>query len=336
MSIRAYAAKEKEAKLELSEYDPGEIGADEVEIQVEYCGVCHSDLSMLNNDWGMSKYPFVPGHEVAGTIEKKGDLVNHLEIGQKVGLGWNSRSCGTCYQCMSGNQNLCADSVGTIVGRNGGFADRVRAQALWVSALPDELALESIGPLFCGGITVFNPIVQNHVSPTDRAAVIGIGGLGHMALQFLNKWGCDVTAISTSPDKEEAARGFGAHHFINAKEEDQLKKAEGSFDLILDTANAELPWDAYIAALRPQGKFHFVGAAPKVEATVFPLIGGEKSIGGSPIGSPATVEKMLEFAARHSIAPKTEVMPMSEINEAFKKLHEESPSHRIVLKNDFS
>ena len=336
MSIQAYTASEPKSKFELSEYDPGELKADEIEIAVEYCGLCHSDLSMWKNDWGMSQYPFVPGHEVAGIVVETGDNVTHLKVGQRVGLGWNSRSCGTCYQCLSGNQNLCPDSEGTIVGRNGGFADRVRAQALWVSVLPDELALDSVGPLFCGGITVFNPIILNDVSPTDRVAVIGIGGLGHLALQFLNKWGCDVTAISTSPDKEEAARGFGAHHFINAREKGELNDAADSFDLILNTANVELPWDAYIAALRPQGKFHFVGAAPKVEATVFPLIGGEKSIGGSPIGSPATVDKMLEFAARHSIAPKTDIMPMSEINEAFKKLHDESPSHRIVLKNDFS
>ncbi|MFT5855239.1 MAG: putative zinc-type alcohol dehydrogenase-like protein, partial [Verrucomicrobiales bacterium] len=335
MSIRAYAASESKAEFKEFDYDPGTLGDDEVEIAVEYCGVCHSDLSMWQNDWGMSDYPFVGGHEVAGKVVEKGGAVSHLEIGQKVGLGWHARSCGTCDQCLGGNHNLCRSGVGTITGRHGGFAERVRAQSLWVTPLPDALSMEKVGPLFCGGITVFNPIVQNHVSPMDRVAVVGIGGLGHMALQFLNRWGCEVTAISTSPDKEEAAREFGAHAFINARADGELEKAEDSFDFILVTANANLPWDKYVAALRPKGKLHLVGAAAEVKATVFPLIGGEKSIGASPVGSPGTIARMLEFSARHEIAPKTEVMPMSEVNEALKRLHEDSPSHRLVLKNDF-
>ncbi len=336
MSIRAYAAESAASKFEVIEYDPGELKPDEVEIAVDYCGLCHSDLSMWQNDWGISQYPFVPGHEIAGTILQVGETVTHLKEGQKVGLGWMARSCGHCEQCLGGNQNRCPKQVGTIVGRHGGFAERVRAQSAWATLLPDSLDLENVGPLSCGGITVFNPIVQNHISPTHRVAVVGIGGLGHMAVQFLNKWGCDVTAISTSPDKEEAARSYGAHHFINAKADGALEAAKWKFDFILVTANADLPWDKYVAALRPGGKLHLVGAAPKVEATVAPLLSGEKSIGASPIGSPGTIHTMLDFAARHNIAPKTEVMPMSEVNEALKKLHDESPSHRIVLKNDFS
>ena len=335
MSIQAYAATESNGKLERFEYDPGELGPDEVEIAVDFCGICHSDLSMWSNDWGISQYPFVPGHEVSGRISEKGENVTHLEVGQKVGLGWYSKSCRKCEQCLGGNQNLCANNESTIVGHHGGFADRVRADALWVTALPEGLDAAAVGPLFCGGITVFNPIVTNQVSPTDRVGVVGIGGLGHMALQFLNKWGCEVTAFSTSPDKEEHARGFGAHHFINSKDPDALDKAADSFDFLLVTVNVELDWDKYVAALRPKGKLHLVGAAPSVSAAVFPLITGDKSIGASPLGSPVTTQKMLDFSARHGIAPQTEVLPMSEVNEAMKKLHDESPAHRIVLQNDF-
>ena len=169
MSIRAYAASESKAEFKEFDYDPGTLGDDEVEIAVEYCGVCHSDLSMWQNDWGMSDYPFVGGHEVAGKVVEKGGAVSHLEIGQKVGLGWHARSCGTCDQCLGGNHNLCRSGVGTITGRHGGFAERVRAQSLWVTPLPDALSMEKVGPLFCGGITVFNPIVQNHVSPSSAS-----------------------------------------------------------------------------------------------------------------------------------------------------------------------
>ncbi len=335
MSIKAYASSGSDSKFEVIDYDPGDLGVNEVEIDVSYCGLCHSDLSMLNNDWGMTEYPIVPGHEIAGTVASIGDAVSHLEVGQRVGLGWNSGSCQTCEQCLAGDHNLCSNSQGTIVGRHGGFANKVRGQALWTTPIPDALDLSAVGPLFCGGITVFNPIVQNQVSPMDRVGVVGIGGLGHMALQFLNKWGCEVTAFSTSPEKEEDAKKLGAHHFINSKDDGAMKRAANHFDMILVTVNVELDWETYIAALRPKGTLHLVGAAPKVQSAVFPLLSGQKSIGASPIGSPSTASRMVEFAARHGIAPLTEILPMSKIGEAFTKLEQEKPAHRIVLKNDF-
>jgi len=335
MTIQAYAAKSPKGNLELTDIDLGELNPDEVEIEVDYCGVCHSDLSMLANDWGMSDYPFVPGHEVSGRVVEKGDQVSNLEVGQRVGVGWYASSCGECRQCVAGDQHLCSDAQGTIVNRPGGFAQRVRASSKWAFPLPDALDPAAVGPLFCGGITVFSPLVISGISPTDRVGVVGIGGLGHMALQFMNKWGCEVTAFSTSPEKEEHARKLGAHHYVNSRDSDQLDKVADSLDLILVTVNVELDWGKYIAALRPKGKLHLVGAAPKVESAVFPLIGGEKSIGASPTGSPSTMLNMLDFAARHNIAPEIDTMPMSEINEAFEKLEKESPAHRIVLKSDF-
>ncbi|MCG8601145.1 MAG: NAD(P)-dependent alcohol dehydrogenase [Verrucomicrobiales bacterium] len=335
MKIRSFAAKEPKGKLTEFEYDPGELGPDEVEIQVDYCGLCHSDLSMWSNDWGLSEYPIVPGHEVSGRVVDKGELVDQLEIGQKVGLGWNSNSCQKCKECLSGNHNLCSESQATIVGRHGGFADRVRTNSLWAIPIPGDLDSSKVGPLFCGGITVFNPVVISDVSPTDRVGVVGIGGLGHMALQFLGKWGCEVTAFSTSPEKEESAKKLGAHHFVNTGDENALDAVANTLDFLLVTVNAKLDWEKYIATLRPGGKLHLVGAAPEVSSEVFPLIMGQKSIGASPLGSPATVLSMLEFSSRHRIAPETKLMPMSEINEAMKILEEESPSHRIVLENDF-
>jgi uncharacterized zinc-type alcohol dehydrogenase-like protein len=335
MTIRAYTANEPKGKLEVTEYDPGELKSDEVEIAVDYCGICHSDLSMWANDWEMSVYPFVPGHEISGKVSALGADVSHLELGQKVGLGWYSRSCGTCEQCINGDFNLCLANEGTIVGRHGGFAEKVRSQALWALPIPDGVDPASAGPLFCGGITVFNPIIQNRLSPTARVGVVGIGGLGHMAIQFLARWGCEVTAFSTSPDKESHVRQLGAHHFVNSRDESSFESLANTFDLILVTVNVELNWALYISALKQKGTLHIVGAAPKVESAVFPLITGQKSISASPLGSPGTTASMLDFSARHGIAPKTEIFPMSEANEALHKLHAESPAHRIVLQNDF-
>ncbi|MEM9016363.1 MAG: alcohol dehydrogenase catalytic domain-containing protein, partial [Verrucomicrobiota bacterium] len=182
MSIRAYAASGAGELFQTIEYDPGELGPAEVEVAVDYCGLCHSDLSMWGNDWGISSFPFVGGHEISGRVVAKGEQVRSLELGARVGVGWYAGSCETCEQCLSGNQHLCPTSDQTIVGRHGGFAERVRCDALWATPLPEGLDPAAVGPLFCGGITVFSPIVISNVSPMDRVGVVGIGGLGHMAI----------------------------------------------------------------------------------------------------------------------------------------------------------
>jgi len=332
--IKAYAAQKPGGELQPFEYDPGPLGRNEVEINVESCGICHSDLSMLDNEWQLTQYPFVPGHEVVGTIAALGDAVTKLQVGQRVGLGWYAQSCMTCEWCMSGNHNLCLTAEGTIVGRHGGFADKVRAHQGWVVPLPESLNPMTAGPLFCGGITVFNPLVQLEIKPTDRVGVIGIGGLGHMALGFLRAWGCDVTAFSTNPEKEAEARQLGADHFVNSRDPEALKALANSFDVILSTANADLDWATYITALRPKGRLHFVGVAPSpVSSHVFPMIAGQKMISASPLGSPATVAQMLEFAARHEIEPITETFEFHQVNEALERLRSGQARYRLVLKH---
>jgi uncharacterized zinc-type alcohol dehydrogenase-like protein len=332
MVIQAYGVHQLGEALKPFEYDPGPLGEEEVEINVEYCGICHSDLSMLNNEWGFSQYPLVPGHEVVGKIGAVGDKVKTLSVGQTVGLGWFSRSCLTCEYCVGGDQNLCLTAEGTILGRYGGFANKVRAHHGWVFPLPSGINPETAGPLFCGGITVFNPIIQFGVQPTDRVGVIGIGGLGHMAIQFLHAWGCDVTAFSGSQSKEQEARKLGANHFINSSDPDALKSVGNSFDFIISTVNADLDWNAYILALRPKGRLHFVGVTPNpISTQVFPLLMGQKSISGSPFGSPKTIAKMLEFATRHHIEPMIETYPLEKVNEALEKLRHGTPRYRLVL-----
>ncbi|UXD86339.1 NADPH-dependent aldehyde reductase Ahr [Thalassolituus hydrocarboniclasticus] len=331
--IKAYAAFEPGGELKPFEYDPGPLGDHDVEIDVEYCGICHSDLSMLNNEWGMTRYPFVPGHEVAGRISAVGAHVKKLQVGDRVGLGWHSGYCNECQTCMEGDHNLCAGARGTIVGRHGGFADKVRAQSASVVKLPDNVSSEVAGPLFCGGITVFNPIVQFGVKPTARVGVVGIGGLGHMALQFLNAWGCEVTAFTSSEAKRTEALELGAHRTLDSRDGQALKDSAGYFDLILSTVNVKLDWGSYVNTLRPKGRLHLVGAVLEpVELNVFALMGGQRSVSSSPVGSPAVIAQMLEFAARHNIEPKVEVFDMADVNNAIDRLENGSPRYRVVLK----
>ena len=334
-TIHALAAVEKGGKLKSFEFDPGPLRDEQVEIAVDYCGVCHSDLSMIENDWGNSAYPLVPGHEVVGRIVEAGENVKGVKVGQRVGLGWYAESCMACAQCLSGNHNLCATAEQTIVNRHGGFANRVRAHWAWATPLPEALEDISAGPLFCGGITVFNPIVQFGVRPTDRVGVIGIGGLGHMAVQFLSKWGCEVVAFTSSDSKHDEAVKMGAHQVVNSRDAAQLQKIAGSLDFIISTVNVSLPWDAILSSLAPKGRLHLVGAVLEpIPVAAFALIGSQKSISGSPLGSPATVAKMLDFTARHKIPPIVEEFPMSRVNEALDHVRAGKARYRVVLKND--
>jgi alcohol/geraniol dehydrogenase (NADP+) len=334
-TIKAFAATSAKSALQPFEYTPAPLGAEQVDIAVESCGICHSDLSMLDNEWGMSVYPLVLGHEIVGRVLAAGAQVKRIKVGDRVGLGWSSSSCGFCAPCLSGDQNLCGRSESTIVRRHGGFATQVRSHWLWAAPLPETLDAASAGPLFCGGITVFNPIVQFGVKPTDRVAVIGIGGLGHMALKFLRAWGCDVTAFTTSDAKRSEALALGAHHTLNSHDADALAKASGSFDFILNTTNVGLDWNRYVAALKPKGRLHTVGAVLEPMAlAAFPLIMGQRSVSGSPLGSPSTVDTMLEFCARHAIKPVTETFPMSRVNDALEHLRSGKARYRVVLQND--
>jgi uncharacterized zinc-type alcohol dehydrogenase-like protein len=335
--IKALAAKSAGGNLEPFEYDPGALQPEQVEIDVLACGLCHSDLAMLNNDWQISAYPLVPGHEVVGRVSAAGPQVRRVKVGDMVGLGWFSQSCMSCTECLDGNHNLCTTAEQTIVGRHGGFASKVRCHWSWATPIPEGIDPLKAGPLFCGGITVFNPILQLGILPTERVGVIGIGGLGHLALQFLDKWGCHVTAFTTSDAKAAEAKSLGADAVVNSRSDDEIAKIAGSLDAIIVTANADLNWDAYIGTLAPRGRLHFVGVVPSpVASYVFPLIVGQKSISGTPVGSPSNTLRMIEFAARHGIAPVTEHFKMSQANDALEHLRTGKARYRIVLENDIA
>ena len=331
--INDYAGVEAGGKLEPFQYELGNLKSNEVDIKVRYCGICHSDLSMLKNEWGMTQYPFVPGHEIVGEVVGVGNEVKTVGLGDMVGLGWNSASCMHCDQCMEGSHHLCQNLESTIVGRHGGFADLVRAHWSWAIPLPKNIDLSKAGPLLCGGITVFNPIILAGVKPTDTVGVIGIGGLGHMALKFLNKWGCEVVAFSSSPDKKDQILKMGANKVVNSKNEKELESIKGSLDFIVNTTNVSLDWNSYLDALAPKGRLHTVGAVLEPMAIpAFSLISGEKSVAGSPLGSPALTATMLNFCVRHAIYPIVEEYPLNEVNEALEHLEKGKARYRIVLK----
>ncbi len=333
--VNAYAAKAAGKALEPFEFELGDIAPGEIDVDVISCGMCHSDLSMLNNDWGMSQYPLVPGHEVIGKVSATGEGVTHLKTGQIVGVGWMSGSCLTCNTCMSGSQHHCSDAAGTIIGRHGGFADKIRTQAAWAIALPEGLDPKTAGPLFCGGVTVFSPIVDYGISPTDKVGVIGIGGLGHLAVQFLKAWGCEVTAFTTSDDKREELKSLGAHKIVNTRDEDALKKLRGQYDAVISTVNVSLPWDNYLTALAPRGRLITVGMVTEpMKVPAGKLIMGQKAVGGSDTGSPAMIAKMLEFCARHDITPMTESYKMSDVNDAIAHLEAGKARYRVVLQTE--
>ena len=334
--FHSWAAQKAGQKLAPYTFDPGPLGPEEVEVAVEHCGLCHSDLSVLNNEWGFSKYPFVPGHEVIGHVVAVGSQAKGVKVGDHVGVGWTAGSCMHCSLCLSGDQHLCRTSQATIIGHPGGFANRVRAHWAWTIPLPAALDRTTAGPLLCGGITVFNPFQLYSIPPTARVGILGIGGLGHMALKFANAWGCDVTAFTSSESKHDEAISMGAHHVVSSRDVKSIQSIAGSLDLLLITANVALEWNALLAALAPKGRMHVVGAVlTPIPVPAFTLIGSELEISGSPTGSPTAIAKMLDFAARHHIAPLVERFPMSQVNEAMAHLESGKARYRIILDADF-
>ena len=332
--IQGLAVHAAGAELLTFRYDPGELGVQEVEIGISHCGICHSDLHLISNDWGISQYPFIPGHEIIGNVVAIGSQVRSLKVGDRVGLGWQSNSCGECEWCSRGLENLCPLQEATCVRRHGGYAARVRANARFVMRIPDALPSEQAAPLLCGGITVYSPIREHGVNPSSRVGIVGIGGLGHIAIQFAKVFGAEVTAFSTSVSKEEEARSLGAHHFVNSRESKAMKDVAGTLDFVLNTANADQDWNVYIQALRPQGTLCFVGVPPSpVSLHAFPLISGVRTVTGSPIGSPQRIREMLDVAARHGVKATTECFAMARANEAIEKVKKNKVRYRAVLAN---
>ncbi|MDH5526247.1 MAG: NAD(P)-dependent alcohol dehydrogenase [Nitrospirota bacterium] len=331
MPIHAHAASAARQQLAPFDYEPAPLGPHDVEVTITHCGICHSDVHLVDNDWGVSSYPLVPGHEIVGTVSAAGERVTHLQNGQRVGIGWQRGACLTCRYCTTGREPLCKDNQATCAGHYGGFADRIRVDSRFAFPIPDRLASENAAPLLCGGITVYSPLRDFGVTPDMRVGVVGVGGLGHLALQYARAWGCEVTAFSHSPDKEQAALAFGAHRFVTSTDAGAVRRA-GGLDFILSTVSADLDWNAYLDALAPGGTLCVVGVPQSaISVPAFALIGGQKRVVGSPIGGRAAIMEMLDFSARHGIVATTEAVPFSEVNPALEKVRNNTVRYRMVL-----
>ena len=332
--IQGYGVHAAGAELLPLKYDPGDLRPQDVEVRITHCGVCRSDVHLIDNDWGLSQYPFIPGHEIVGTVAQVGEAVRHIAPGDRVGIGWQADSCGFCEWCRRGEQNLCAQAQSTCVGRHGGYAEAVRVNARFAVKLPEGLDSQTAAPLLCAGITVYQPLRGAGVNPSSRVGVIGIGGLGHLALQFARAFGAEVTAFSTSPAKETEALELGAHRFVHSRDNKALKAVEGTQDLIISTINAVQEWNAYVAALRPRGTLCLVGVPPRpVSVEAFPLIAGARCVCGSNTGSPARIAEMLDVAARHKVGARTESFKMADLNQAIGRLRKNHVHYRAVLAN---
>jgi len=267
-------------------------------------------------------------------VSAVGAGVKDRTVGERVGIGWQADSCGICEWCRQGDEHLCAQSQPTCVGRNGGYADSVRVNSKFAIPVPKTLDSENVAPLLCAGITVYTPIRNHGVRPSSRVGIVGIGGLGHLGIQFAKTFGAEVTALSTSKDKEKEALDMGADHFVNTRDLGALKGIAGSFDFLLSTVSADQDWQALVNSLRPKGTMCVVGVPPSpITLQAFPLIAGQKAVSGSPIGSPRDLHEMLDIAARHGVKAITERFPMAKANDAIAKVKKSKVRYRAVLAN---
>lgn len=330
--IQGLAAHAAGAELLPLRYTPGDLGPNEIEVRISHCGICHSDIHLIDNDWGISRYPFIPGHEIVGVVDAVGAAVRDRHPGERVGIGWQADSYGYCEWCRRGDEHLCATNQPTCVGRHGGFANYIRVNSRFAVPIPEALLSEHAAPLLCAGVTVYTPLRDHLARPTSHVGVVGIGGLRHLALQFARAFGCEVTALSSSKDKQKEVEQLGAHRFVNTRDTAALKKLIACFDLIVSTVDAEQDLQALIATLRPRGTLVLLGASAKAMPILAAnLITHNKSIAGSSIGSPRDIFETLDVAARHGIKALTETYPLREANKAVARVKKNQVRYRAVL-----
>ena len=340
-SIHAFAAAERGARLSPWEYAPTPLAPHECRVRVLACGLCHSDLHCIDDDWKVSRFPLVPGHEVVGEVVAIGDDVQDLTVGTRVGVSWQCASCGACRDCNRANENLCDDNKALIVEGYGGFADFVQVDARWAFPLPDALETALAGPLLCAGVTVYSSLrdagMVNDSSHQQRIGVVGIGGLGHLAIQFAAKLGHNVTAFTTSHDKADFARELGAHQTVVLPRDGTFApppSPDGRLDILLITATADLDWAGALEHLDSDGALS-VASVPQsdLQIPVVALQNKRRRVTGSNVGSRAVIAETLEIAAQHDIRPIVETFAMADANEALQRVRENTVRYRAVLLN---
>lgn len=332
--VLGYATKAVGQPLEPFTYKPPKLGKHDVRVSVTHCGLCHTDIQAIDNYYGITEFPFVPGHEIVGYVSAVGRAVSDLKEGDRVGVGWQGRSCMQCEWCLQDEEHLCMDIVasGTWVPY-GGFSSSVLADSRFAYPLPDAMPSEMAAVLMCAGIAVYSPLRSYAARPRQKIGIIGVGGLGHLALQFAQALDYEVTAISSSPEKKEQALAFGADHFLVSDDQTSLRQAAFSFDLLICTAHGKFEWEVLLNTLKKNGRLVLIGF-PDLEFNTTDLVAHQLSIIGSFLGNRVNMQEMLSFAQNHGIKPKVELMPMTKVNEAIRKVREGKARYRIVLVND--
>lgn len=338
--MNGYAARDTSGHLSPFKFTRTPRGPDDVTFKVLFCGICHSDLHQIRNEWGASKYPMVPGHEIVGTVTEVGSAVTKFKIGDTVGVGCMVLSCLECDSCEKGLEQYCEKVIWSYNSvypegdtTQGGYSNIMMADQKFVLHIPENLAKDAAAPLLCAGITVWSPMQYFGMNVKGaRFGVVGLGGLGHMAVQFAKAFGMHVTVFSTSPTKEKEAREIlGADDFVVSKDAKAMKAKAKSIDFIIDTVSAKHPMDDYLSLLKTNGKICLVGLPPNLEVMPFQLTSGRRSMSGSSIGGIKETAEMLEFCGKHNITCKVETLPISEVNKALERLEKNDVKYRFVL-----
>ncbi|KAJ0039712.1 hypothetical protein Pint_27739 [Pistacia integerrima] len=336
-----WAARDTSGLLSPFTFSRRATGEKDVTFKVMYCGICHSDLHMLKNEWGVSTYPLVPGHEVVGLVTEVGSKVEKFKVGDKVGVGCMVGSCRSCDNCANNIENYCRNYIltygakyydGTIT--YGGYSDVMVVDEHFVVRIPEKLPLDATAPLLCAGITVYSPLrFYGLDKPGMHVGVVGLGGPGHVAVKFAKAMGVKVTVISTSPNKKkESIEHLGVDSFLVSRDQDEMQAAMDTMDGIIDTVSAPHPLLPLIGLLKSNGKLVLVGAPEKpLELPVFPLLLGRKMVGGSNIGGMKETQEMLDFAAKHNITAEIELIPMDYVNTAMERLLKADVRYRFVI-----
>jgi uncharacterized zinc-type alcohol dehydrogenase-like protein len=342
IATKGYAAMAVSENLVPFNFERRIPGPHDVLIEIKYCGVCHSDLHFIRNDWGMSTYPLVPGHEIVGTVQQIGDHVKKYKIGDTVGIGCLVNSCRECDNCKDGLEQFCQTPGGMVMTygsldrdgtmTRGGYSNQIVCNEDFVLKVSNKLPLEKVAPLLCAGITTYSPLRNWKVGPGKKVAVLGLGGLGHMGVKFAASFGAEVTVLSTSPSKEQDAKALGAHKFVFTKDEEQVKGVTGYFDFILDTVSAPHDYNMYLQMLKASGTMVCVGLP--VEPAVVPaftLVFQRRSLAGSLIGGLPETQEMLDYCAENNITSDVEVIPIKDINQAFERMERSDVKYRFVI-----
>lgn len=342
MKVLGYAAKSAQVPLAPFEFTRRDPRPDDVVFEVLYCGVCHSDLHQARNDWGISLYPLVPGHEVIGRVTAVGDQVTRIKLGDIVGVGCMVDSCRQCQPCQQGLEQYCEQgNIQTYNGVDphdslptyGGYSQTMVTTQDFVLKIPAGMDLSSAAPLLCAGITTWSPLRRWNIGKDSKVAVVGLGGLGHMALKLANALGADVTLFTRSASKEEDARRLGAHHVILSSNDAQMAEVAGKFDLIIDTVPYVHDINPYMSTLTLDGTLVFVGFLGDIDPMLntVPLILGRRSVAGSCIGGIAETQEMLDFCGQHGITSDVEVIAIQDINQAYERMLKSDVKYRFVI-----